>query len=230
MRLNGTRWRGRPRGLTTAALLTVAVLLGAAALLSGAAGGCAPSRPADRPGTPASARAPTATGVPAPTSTAAGSPARFAPQVRRYAGQAGIDAQLLMAILYNEAYKPHDPDLERAWQKIDPNAALGVANMHRAAFDDTKRGRDFANRDWQELPDDPNLAIEAAAWYLHDLAAQLPANWPAKYTKDELLALGYNAGPGSMKGYAQGGRPNAGAQSYLDELHANWDAAAQALR
>jgi soluble lytic murein transglycosylase-like protein len=150
--------------------------------------------------------------------------------VRKYAGQAGINAQLLMAILYTESYKPHDPDLERAWQKIDPNPALGVANMHRAAFDDTKRGRDFADRDWQELPDDPNLAIEAAAWYLHDLAALLPARWPARYTKDELLALGYNAGPGSMKGYAQGGKPGPSAQSYLDQLHANWDVAAQALR
>jgi soluble lytic murein transglycosylase-like protein len=157
-------------------------------------------------------------------------PARFAPRVRRYAGQAGINAQLLMAILYNEAYKPHDPDLERAWQKIDPDAAFGVANMHRATFDDTKHGRDFANRDWQELPDDPNLAIQAAAWYLHDLATQLPASWPARYTKDELLALGYNAGPASMKAFARGGKPGVVAQSYLNRLHDNWDTAAQSLR
>jgi hypothetical protein len=135
-----------------------------------------------------------------------------------------------MAILHNESYKPHDPDLERAWEKIDPNAAFGVANMHRATFDDTKRGRDFADRDWRELPDDPDLAIKAAAWYLHDLATQLPAHWPAPYTKDELLALGYNAGPGNMKAFAQGGKPGSVAQSYLDRLHANWDAAAQTLR
>src|SRR6266545_6213933 len=157
-------------------------------------------------------------------------PGRFAPQVRRYAGQAGIGAQLLMAILYNESYKPHDPDLERAWQKVDPDAAFGVANMHKATFDDTKRGRDFADRDWTELPDDPDLAIKAAAWYLHDLARQLPAHWPARYTKDELLALGYNAGPGSMKAFAQGAKAGTVAQSYVDHLHANWDAAAQALR
>src|SRR6266545_4819943 len=150
--------------------------------------------------------------------------------VRRYAGQAGIGAQLLMAILYNESYKPHDPDLERAWQKVDPDAAFGVANMHKATFDDTKRGRDFADRDWTELPDDPDLAIKAAAWYLHDLARQLPAHWPARYTKDELLALGYNAGPGSMKAFAQGAKAGTVAQSYVDHLHANWDAAAQALR
>jgi hypothetical protein len=149
--------------------------------------------------------------------------------VKRYAGAAGIDPQLLMAILYNEAYKPHDPNLERAWQKIDSNAAFGIANMHEAAFDETRKGRDFANRDWSDLPDDPALAIEAAAWYLHDLNSQLPKGWPAHYTRDELLALGYNAGPGSMKTFAQGGRPGTTAQSYVDSLHANWPTAAQAL-
>lgn len=157
-------------------------------------------------------------------------PATFAPQVRTYAGRAGIDPQLLMAILYNESYKPHDANLERAWQRIDPNAAFGVANMHRAAFDDAKRGRDFADRDWTELPDDPALAIEAAAWYLHDLAADLPRHWPSGYTKDELLALGYNAGAGSMKEFADGARPGAVAQSYLDRLRTNWDAAGKAVR
>ncbi|MCT2582322.1 transglycosylase SLT domain-containing protein [Actinophytocola sp. S1-96] len=130
-----------------------------------------------------------------------------------------------MAILYNESYKPHDPDLERAWQKIDPDASFGIANMHRAAFDDTKRGRDFAGRQWEELPDDPDLAIQAAAWYLHDLATQLPPNWPGPYTRDELLALGYNTGPGNMLAFAQGSTPGEQAQSYLDKLRDNWPGA-----
>jgi hypothetical protein len=209
--------------------------LALAALLVVAAGGCAHPR-ATGPH-PAASVQPAASLVPAPTSTASsaasdasGKPDRFAPQVRRHASEAGIGAQLLMAILYNESYKPHDPALERAWQRVEPESGFGVANMHRAAFDDTKRGRDFADRDWQELPDDPDLAIAAAAWYLHDLAAQLPARWPARYTNDELLALGYNAGPGSMKAFAQGDKPGPVAQSYLDRLHANWDTAAQALR
>jgi hypothetical protein len=194
---------------------------------------------ASRPGEPNAAghSGPATTTPPAPTHAAASAsptvdgqdPARYAQPVRRYAAAAGIDAQLLMAILYNESYKPHDPALERAWQKLNPDAAFGVANMHRGAFDDTKRGRDFASRDWSELPDDPNLAIEAAAWYLHDLARQLPASWPGRYTKDELLALGYNAGPGSMASFAAGGKPGAVAQDYLDHLHANWDRAARAL-
>jgi soluble lytic murein transglycosylase-like protein len=156
--------------------------------------------------------------------------ARYAESVRKYSAAAGVDAQLLMAILANESYKPHDPSVERAWQKLDPNAAFGILNMHKAAFDDTKRGRDFADRDWHELPDDPDLALEAAAWYLHDLAFQLPKTWPARYTKDELLALGYNAGPGSMRTFAQGGKPGTVAQDYLDRLHANWDAAGRALQ
>ncbi|WP_260189669.1 lytic transglycosylase domain-containing protein [Actinophytocola gossypii] len=151
--------------------------------------------------------------------------ARYAAQVVTHTGPAGINPVLLMAILYNESYKPHDPDLERAWQKIDPDASFGIANMHRAAFDDTKRGRDFAGRQWEELPDDPDLAIQAAAWYLHDLATQLPPNWPGPYTRDELLALGYNTGPGNMLAFAQGSTPGEQAQSYLDKLRDNWPGA-----
>jgi hypothetical protein len=157
-------------------------------------------------------------------------PRRYAQQVRVHAAAAGISPQLLMAILYNESYKPHDPALERAWQKIDPDAAFGVANMHKAAFDQTKRNRDFAARDWQELPDDTDLAIAAAAWHLHDLAAQLPRARTEAYTGDELLALGYNAGASTMLACAGGVQPNAQAQSYVDQLRTNWPKADEALK
>lgn len=153
---------------------------------------------------------------------AGGQPARFAPQVVKYATAAGIDPQLLMAILHNESYKPHDSALERAWQKLKPDSAFGIANMHRAAFDEAKKGRDFADRDWHELPDDPDLAIEAAAWHLHDLARQLPAKWAGALTRNELLALGYNTGAGNMSAFARGVKPGAQASSYLDRLHDNW--------
>lgn len=135
-----------------------------------------------------------------------------------------------MAILYNESYKPHDPDAERAWQRLDPDAAFGIANMHKPAFDQTKRGRAFADRDWQELPDDPDLAIQAAAWHLHDLAAQLPAVWPAAYTKAELLALGYNAGAGNMRAFAKGAEPGRVAHSYLTRIRRNWAIASRVIR
>ncbi|MFF7633456.1 transglycosylase SLT domain-containing protein [Kitasatospora sp. NPDC008050] len=196
-------------------------------------------------GTAGPAGASPATGSPAPGSSAtpggggaatpapsasAYDPAHYATQVEARATQAGIDPQLLMAILYNESYKPHDPATERAWQQLKPDAAFGIANMHRAAFDDTKVGRDFASRQWEQLPDDPDLAVEAAAWFLHDLGAQLPAHPATSLNRDELLALGYNAGAGNMLAFARGTAPGSAARSYLDQLHANWDKAAAALK
>jgi soluble lytic murein transglycosylase-like protein len=176
------------------------------------------------------AGAPSADATNQPVPTRDQNLARFAAQVVTHAGSAGVSPQLLMAILYNESYKPHDPAAERAWQRVKPDAAFGIANMHKAAFEDTKRGRDFAGRNWQELPDDPDLAIQAAAWYLHDLGVLVPAIWSGPYTRDELLALGYNAGAGNMKAFAGGAKPGKAVQSYLDRLRANWAAAGQAVR
>jgi pyruvate/2-oxoglutarate dehydrogenase complex dihydrolipoamide acyltransferase (E2) component len=173
---------------------------------------------------------------PSPTATSAKpwyddyDPAHFAPQVRRYAKAAGINPQLLMAILYNEAYKPHDPKFERQWAEVDSDPAFGIANMHEAAFDETKRGRDFAKRKWDELPDNPALAIEAAAWHLHDLAKRLPSPRADLYTKDELLALGYNAGGGNMRIFARGRKAGPQAQSYVDRLHGNWAKSGEAIK
>lgn len=179
-------------------------------------------------GAPASpTAAATSSHSPTPSTTTTTPPdqndtALFAPQVVRYAKQAGIHPQLLMAILYNESYKPHDPAFQRSWQKLKPDAAFGIANMHKAAFDDTRQGRDFASRNWQELPDDPGLAIEAAAYYLHDLARQLPTQRATALTEDELLALGYNTGSGNMRAFARGVSLGPLARTYLDTLHQNW--------
>ncbi|MFF7051145.1 lytic transglycosylase domain-containing protein [Streptomyces griseorubiginosus] len=147
--------------------------------------------------------------------------------MRARAQQAGVSVRLVMAILCNEGCKPHDPALERAWQKYRPDTAFGVANMHRATFDEIKKGRDFADRSWQDLPDDRDLAVEA--WYLHDLAAQLPAGRSSRYTEDELPALGHNTGAGTMRGFARGATPGSqAARAYLDKLHANWVRAGRA--
>jgi len=158
-------------------------------------------------------------------------PARYAVHVVRYAHEAGVNPQLVMAILYNESYKPHDAEFERRWQKMDPDAAFGVANMHEAAFDDTKRGRPFARRSWQELPDDPAQAIQAESWYLHDLRRRLPATAqrPGRLTVDELLALGFNTGPGNMLAFARGVTPGPQASDYLAKLRHNWSIAAEVL-
>lgn len=214
----------------TAARLAAAVALAAVGLTACGSGGSGggTDRKADRPAASGTA-SPGASAKPADGSSR-NDPAHFAPQVTRYAREAGVSPRLVMAVLYNEAYKPHDPEFERSWQKIKPDSAFGIANMHRAAFDETKQGRPFAGRSWFDLPDDPALAVRAAAWYLHDLARQLPAQLPDGYTKDELLALGYNTGAGNMAAFARGARPGPQARTYLNTLRGNWDKAAEALK
>src|SRR5205814_9002500 len=58
-------------------------------------------------------------------------PALFAAQVRARSAEAGVSPQLVMSILYNESHKPHDPQLEREWQKLKPDTAFGIANIDR---------------------------------------------------------------------------------------------------
>ncbi|WP_430378765.1 lytic transglycosylase domain-containing protein [Streptomyces sp. B1-3] len=213
-------WRRRLLPAVVLALALYVVVRAAGASQSDSA-----PPPKEATPTPTASASPSA----AATSTSSYDPAQYASSVRARAHQAGVSARLVMAILYNEAYKPHDPALERAWQKYKPDAAFGVANMHRPTFDEVKKGRDFADRSWQDLPDDRDLAIEAEAWYLHDLAAQLPAGRSARYTEDELLALGYNTGAGNMLAFARGATPGSQARAYLDKLHANWARAGTAL-
>jgi len=207
--------------------LTVGLV--ALATLTGCAPGGTGNTTAAGPGSGATVGA----GAVGPSADAAGTnqpdPAQYAGVVIREAGPAGIDARLLMAIVYNESYKPHDAASERLWQALNPNASFGIVNMHRAAFDQARRGRSFSNRQWTELPDDPALALQAAAWYLHDLALMLPAAPRTTLTHDQLLALGYNTGPTNMRRFANGVPPGPMAQTYLDTLSANWDRAAAAL-
>ncbi|MEV6236723.1 lytic transglycosylase domain-containing protein [Lentzea sp. NPDC051838] len=198
-----------------------------AILVAAAVTACSPGPALPSPPTAASAPNPTTSSLSAAEKQ---DPRHYAQQVRTHAEAASVSPRLLMAILYNESYKPHDPALERAWQKIDPDASFGVANMHKATFDEAKQGRDFADRDWQELPDDPGLAVAAAAWHLHDLDALLPQSWTDAYSRDELLALGYNAGASSMLAFANNTRPGKLAQAYLDRLRTNWPLAEDAIR
>ncbi|MBD0692820.1 hypothetical protein BG452_39530 [Streptomyces sp. CBMA123] len=195
-----------------------------------AAGTAAPSASPSAAASPASGSSPGAPSAAPSKPSGRYEPADYAAPVRRYAAEAGVSPQLLMAILYNEAYKPHDPDFERAWQRGKPDASFGIANMHRAAFDDTKPGRPFASRHWEELPDDRDLAVQAAAWHLHDLAEQLPAKVSAPLSRDELTALGYNAGAGNMLAFARGVKIGPQAQSYLDRLRDNWAKSGEAVK
>ncbi|MBB4911751.1 transglycosylase SLT domain-containing protein [Actinophytocola algeriensis] len=159
-----------------------------------------------------------------------GDPSRLAPVVRTHAAEADVDPVLLMAILYNESYKPHNPLLERAWQAFRRDSSFGVANMHRRTFEQVRFERPFAERAWQELPDDPDLAIQAAAWHLHDLRTRLPRIAGGAFTTAELLAMGYNAGARNMLRFAGGRQPGPRARAYVDRLHEHWERAAKALQ
>ncbi|MFF7953298.1 lytic transglycosylase domain-containing protein [Streptomyces griseorubiginosus] len=155
-------------------------------------------------------------------------PADYAGAVARSAEEAGVSPRLVMGVLYNEAYKPHHPLLERLWQWWKPEASFGVANMHRAAFEQVRRTHDLPGR-WQDLRDDPAFAIRAAALHLKDLDDRLPARHVRRYTRDELLALGYNAGERNMRAFARGVPPGPMAWSYLRRFRAGRRRAAEAL-
>ncbi|MEU3828966.1 lytic transglycosylase domain-containing protein [Streptomyces sp. NPDC029080] len=168
-------------------------------------------------------------GVPTPPLRPGGyDPADYAASVVRSAEEAGVSALLLMSVLHNEAYKPHHPLLERLWQWWKPGASFGLGNMHRATFERVRRAHGLDAR-WEDLRDDPALAIRAAALHLGDLDRGLPGRHTRRCTRDELLALGYNAGERNMRAFARGVPPGPMARSYLRRLRANRSRAAEAL-
>ncbi|MEU0674601.1 lytic transglycosylase domain-containing protein [Streptomyces sp. NPDC006172] len=155
-------------------------------------------------------------------------PADYAACVLRSAEEAGVAPLLVMTVLHNEAYKPHHPLLERLWQWWKPEASFGVANMHRATFEEVRRAHGLSEQ-WPDLRDDPAFAVRAAALHLGDLDRRLPKRHVRRYTRDELLALGYNAGERNMRAFARGIPPGPMAQGYLRRFRANRSRAAEAL-
>ncbi|OIK28357.1 hypothetical protein [Streptomyces malaysiense] len=155
-------------------------------------------------------------------------PADYAAIVVRGAREAGVSALLVMTVLHNEAYKPHHPLLERLWQWWKPGASFGVANMHRATFERVRRAHDLPGR-WQDLRDDPAFAVQVAALHLKDLDRALPRRHVRRYSRDELLALGYNTGERNMRAFARGVPPGPMARSYLRRFRAYRSRAAKAL-
>ncbi|MFF8633928.1 lytic transglycosylase domain-containing protein [Streptomyces pilosus] len=155
-------------------------------------------------------------------------PADYAEVVVRHAREAGVSPLLVMTVLHNEAYKPHHPLLERLWQWWKPGASFGVANMHRATFEQVRRTHGLPGR-WQDLRDDPAFAIRAAALHLKDLDRSLPPRHVRRYTREELLALGYNTGERNMRAFARGVPPGPMARSYLRRFRTNRRLAAESL-
>ncbi len=156
-------------------------------------------------------------------------PADYAACVSAGAEEAGVSPLLVMTVLHNEAYKPHHPLLERLWQWWKPGASFGVANMHRATFEQVRRRHGLAQR-WRDLRNDPAFAIRAAALHLADLDRSLPERHVRRYTRDELLALGYNAGERNMRAFARGVPPGPMARSYLRRFRAYRGRAAAVLK
>jgi hypothetical protein len=105
----------------------------------------------------------------------------------------------------------------RSWYWRFCTARLAEPEAGRATFEQTRRGRPFATRQRQHLPDDPGLA------------AQLPAKHSGEYRTDELLAPGCNAGPGNMKAFARDTAPGAQARTSPADLRANWAKAGTAV-
>ncbi|MEV6840115.1 lytic transglycosylase domain-containing protein [Streptomyces sp. NPDC051133] len=155
-------------------------------------------------------------------------PADYAAVVLRSAEEAAVSPLLVMTVLHNEAYKPHHPLLERLWQWWKPGASFGVANMHRATFEQVQRTHGLSGR-WQDLRDDPAFAIRAAVLYLKDLDQSLPQRRTRRYTRDELLALGYNTGERNMRAFARGVPPGPMARSYLRRFRHHRSRSAKAL-
>ncbi|MFI2642100.1 transglycosylase SLT domain-containing protein [Streptomyces sp. NPDC018610] len=155
-------------------------------------------------------------------------PADYAAYVVRSADATGVSPTLVMTVLHNEAYKPHHPLLERLWQWWKPGASFGVVNMHRATFERVRRTHGLSCR-WQDLRDDPATAIHAAALHLKDLDRSLPRRHVPRYTRDELLALGYNTGERNMRAFARGVPPGPMARSYLRRFRTHRGRAAEAL-
>jgi hypothetical protein len=152
-------------------------------------------------------------------------PDDYAPAVVRCAREAGIGPRLLMTVLRTEAYKPHHPLLERVWQWWKPGSSFGVVNMHRAAFEEVRRTHGL-DGGWEDVRDDPEFALRAAAWHLRDLADRLPPRRTRRLTRDELLALGYNTGARNMRAFARGVPPGPLARSYLRRYRAHLPLAA----
>jgi hypothetical protein len=155
-------------------------------------------------------------------------PADYAAYVVSSAADVEVSPLLVMTVLHNEAYKPHHPLLERLWQLWKTEAAFGVANMHRTTFEQVRRTHGLSER-WPDLRDDPAFAIHAAALHLKDLDRSLPKRHVRRYTRDELLALGYNAGERNMRAFAQGVPPGPVARSYLRRFRTNRSRAAEIL-
>jgi RHS repeat-associated protein len=147
-------------------------------------------------------------------------------EIAGYAQGAGVDPRLLMDFMINDngAHVPGVPHIAaiEAFRSFlariselrgHKGGSLGMTNVSESAWETAiatqKRDlghSDLAGHDWRDLVDDPLLAIEAAAWVLRNVQDNLPTVDDKKgYTRNQLLAIGYNQGVGVMQWMAQHG-------------------------
>jgi hypothetical protein len=175
------------------------------------------------------------------------SPESYVSQIANYAGQAGGDPRLMLAILWNESNKVHggfsdqfvDPLLDSAACAVTGSngcagPSLGIADMKEATFNQVKKNHPdiFGSSQWNNLTGSTDLAIQALAWELRDLQGQVPAANVGNYSPQQVLGMAYNGGAGLALDYARGGNDLSSdtkkkLQWYADQIGQNWSKADQ---
>ncbi|MBG6137823.1 RHS repeat domain-containing protein [Longispora fulva] len=153
----------------------------------------------------------------------------YADSILAAAAEAGIDPLLLFAILLNESC-----DLkcvtyaDGAWRAFstfktwwwtgtgiwskEAGPSIGVGQMKEGTFEKTRAAHyQLADVAWSDLDSDDDLAIRATAFRLKDLDRLLPNGFEGftepggvNYSRDKLVAYGYNAGDEYMVQKASG--------------------------
>jgi hypothetical protein len=174
-------------------------------------------------------------------------PESYVLQIAKYAAQAGVDPRLMLVILQNESNKIHgtvsdqlvDPAIDSTACAITHSQgcagpSLGIADMKQATFDQVKanHGDLFGSDQWPDLTGNPDLAIQALAWELHDLAQGLPGTFVGQYSPEQMLGMAYNGGTQLALDYARGGTDlsqdtKTKLQFYADHVDQSWSGADQ---
>ncbi|WP_091096137.1 RHS repeat-associated core domain-containing protein [Micromonospora citrea] len=131
----------------------------------------------------------------------------FLDHVKRSATEAGIDPQLLLAVLIAESGDCHCAEKDDDSIRV---ASVGLANLQMDAFvravAHSGGAIDFGRRDTHNLKDLGNIqrSVTAAAYYLKFLGDRVDNTHPAPsnptISRNEIIRIGYNMGIGSQTG------------------------------
>lgn len=135
--------------------------------------------------------------------------------------RAGIDPRLLMGIVETEGRMRQKLPL---WNNGDElliplqdagvvdGISIGMTSIQQQVFNSTLRNHPDAFRGeialgmgWKSVSGNDKLSIKVTAYHLRDLQDALPlADTESSYTRDELVAYGYNAGRAAMLDFEAG--------------------------